>query len=344
MQRMNHKQRLLAAIDHETTDRTPIWLGCPHGDSRAALYAHFGVNSNLELQSAVDDDMRWFPIGWQHPEGKPGLDPRGGKPKISHNQPGIFADTVDVAEVERAYWPDPQYADVESVRAAIAPWKDTHAIFSGVWAPFFHNAGDYFGMDNYFVKMHTDPAVVEAVTEHIVDYYYGINEIAFSQIADDVDVMFFGNDFGTQLNTFVSPESFRKFILPGMKRLTDQARRFGLRVALHSCGSVYRVIPDLINIGVEALHPIQAKASNMEAERLKREFGDDLCFIGGIDTQELLCNGTAQQVRDEVRRIVDVFGTGIVVSPSHEAILPDVPPSNVEAMFDEARAYQANSA
>jgi len=337
---MNHKERLLAAIDHRETDRTPIWLGCPHGDSHARLHTYFGVNSNLELQTAIDDDMRWFPIGWKHPEGKPGLDPTGGRPKKSHNQPGIFAETEDVGEVEKAYWPDPQYADVAGARDAIDPWKHTHAIFSGVWAPFFHNVGDYFGMDNYFVKMHTNPAVVEAVTERVVDFYWGVNEIAFSHLAPDIDVMFFGNDFGTQLNTFVSPELFRRFILPGMKKLTDQAHRFGLRVALHSCGSVYGVIPDLIGIGVEALHPIQGKARNMEAVRLKREFGNDLCFIGGIDTQELLCNGTPQQVRDEVRRVIDIFGTGIVISPSHEAILPDVPPENVDAMFDEARTYR----
>ena len=134
---------------------------------------------------------------------------------------------------------------------------------------------------------------------------------------------------------------FRKFVLPGFKRITDQARRFGLRVALHSCGSIYNVIPDLIEAGVEALHPIQAKAANMDAERLQREFGNDLCFIGGIDTQDLLKPRHSAGVRDEVRRIIDVFRTGIVISPSHEAILPDVPPANVEAMFDEAIRYSA---
>ena len=338
---MTHKERILAAIDHKPTDRTPIWLGCPHGDSQAGLFAHFGVTSTLDLQTAIDDDMRWFPACWKHPDGLPGLDPMGGKPKKSHNQPGIFANTTDVAEVERAYWPDPQYADVEGNRRAIEPWKDTHAIFGGVWAPFFHVVGDYFGMDNYFVKMYTDPAVVEAVTDHVVNYYLGVNEIIFSELGDVIDVCFFGNDFGTQINTFVSPEMFRKFILPSFRRITDQAHSYGLKVALHSCGSVHGVIPDLIDAGVEALHPIQAKASNMEAVRLKREFGNDLCFIGGIDTQELLSHATPDEVRAEVRRIIDVFETAIVISPSHEAILPDVPPANIEAMFDEARRYRS---
>jgi uroporphyrinogen decarboxylase len=339
---MTHRERILASLDHRDTDRTPIWLGCPHPNSHEGLYAQFGVDSDLGLQTAIDDDMRWFTADWKHPEGLPGLDPMGGKPKLSHNQAGIFAGTEDIAEVENAYWPDPRYADVEGLRQSIAPWKDEYAIFSGVWAPFFHVVGDYFGMDNYFVKMYTDPAVVEAVTEHVLDFYCGVNEIIFAELADDIDLCFFGNDFGTQLNTFVSPEQFRQFILPGMRRITEQAHRFGLRVALHSCGSIHRVIPDLIEVGVEALHPIQAKAANMDAETLQREFGDDLCFIGGIDTQEILNYGTPQKVRDEVRRIIDIFSNGIVISPSHEAILADVPPVNIEAMFDEALKYTAS--
>jgi len=338
---VTHKQRILAAIDHKPVDRTPIWLGCPHGDAQPALFEHFGVSSSLELQDAIDDDMRWFSVPWKHPEGLPGLDATGleKRGKTSHNDPGRFVDATTVKEIDEAYWPDPQYVDTDGLRAAIEPFSDEYAIFSGVWAPFFHNVGDYFGMDNYFIKMYTHPEVVEAVTNHCLDFYEAINEIAFDEVGDKIDVMFFGNDFGTQLNTFVSPEMFRKFILPGMKRLTDQAHRFGLKVALHSCGSIHGVIPELIDIGVEALHPIQAKASNMEAERLKAEFGNDLCFIGGVDTQDLLNNGTPQQVRDEVRRLVDIFEGGIVISPSHEAILADVPPENIEAMFTEASNY-----
>ncbi len=336
---MTHKERLLAAVEHKPTDRTPIWLGCPHGDAEPGLFEHFGVDSAFGLQEAIDDDMRWIGPRWNHPEGLPMLDPYGGKPKQSHNQPGIFADCEDVSEVEKVYWPDPKYIDVEDLKERIAPWKDEYAIFTGIWAPFFHNVGDYFGMDNYFVKMYTNPDVVEAVTEHIVDFYVGANERIFEAVAEDADFCFFGNDFGTQLNIFVSPEQFRKFILPSFRRITDQAHRFGLKVALHSCGSIYRVIPDLIDAGVEALHPIQAKAANMDAETLQREFGDDLCFIGGVDTQAILNHGTPEDVRAEVRRVVDVFQNGIVISPSHEAILPDVPPANVEAMFDEARKY-----
>jgi uroporphyrinogen decarboxylase len=126
------------------------------------------------------------------------------------------------------------------------------------------------------------------------------------------------------------------FALPGTKRLVDQAHAFGLKVIHHSCGAVRELIPDLIGIGVDTLHPIQALASGMEASSLKRDFGDRVSFCGGIDAQELLVRGTPEAMRNKVRELRRLFPTGLVLSPSHEAILPDVPPENVAAMVQAA--------
>jgi uroporphyrinogen decarboxylase len=99
---------------------------------------------------------------------------------------------------------------------------------------------------------------------------------------------------------------------------------------------VYRVIPDLIEMGVDALHPLQALAANMDADTLAREFGGRIAFIGGIDTQQLLDHGTPEQVKEGVRRVKALLGPRLVVSPSHEAVLPNVPPENIEAMAQAA--------
>jgi uroporphyrinogen decarboxylase len=107
-------------------------------------------------------------------------------------------------------------------------------------------------------------------------------------------------------------------------------------VILHSCGSIYKVISRLIDAGVECLHPLQAMAANMDAETLAKEFGGRITFLGGIDTQNILVNGTPERVKDEVRRIKDLLGARLIVSPSHEALLPNVPPQNVAAMAEEA--------
>jgi uroporphyrinogen decarboxylase len=134
----------------------------------------------------------------------------------------------------------------------------------------------------------------------------------------------------------MSPRFFDQFILPWFKRFTDQAHRHGYQVILHSCGSIYKVIGRLIDAGVECLHPLQALAANMEAEKLARDFKGKIAFLGGIDTQDLLVHGTPQQVKDDVRRVKDLLGPCLIVSPSHEALLPNVPPENIVAMAEAA--------
>ena len=202
----------------------------------------------------------------------------------------------------------------------------------GFWSPFFHIVSDMFGMENYFIKMYTHPDVVHAATAHIVDFYLEANRRFFDVAGDRVDGFFFGNDFGTQIDLLISPDSFREFVFPYFKQLTDLGHQYGHQVILHSCGSIYKVIPDLIELGVDALHPLQAKATNMDAERLGSEFGGKLAFVGGIDTQDLLVNGSPDEVEEDVRRVQSALGPHFVVSPSHEALLPNVPPENVLAM------------
>jgi len=209
-------------------------------------------------------------------------------------------------------------------------------VLSGMWSCFFHDACDFFGMENYFVKMHTDPKIVDAVTRRIVDFYLEANEMLYGKAADKIDAFFFGNDFGSQLDLLISPEHFDRFVMPYFRELTDQAHRHGLNVVLHSCGSIDRVIPRLIDSGVEVLHPIQAMARNMDAVHLAKEYSGKIVFMGGVDTQRLLPFGTPEEVRAEVRRLKGLFGPNYIVSPSHESILPNIPCENIAAMADAA--------
>lgn len=110
-----------------------------------------------------------------------------------------------------------------------------------------------------------------------------------------------------------------------------------MAVILHSCGSIYRVIPRLIEAGVDCLHPLQAQAQNMDTATLARDWGGQVTFLGGIDAQGTLPHGTPADVKAEVRRVREILGPNLIISPSHEAILPDVPPENVEALAEAAR-------
>lgn len=177
---------------------------------------------------------------------------------------------------------------------------------------------------------------MEALTERVTDFFVEGSEIFFKGLGDRADVMFFGNDFGTQRDLFVSPDLFRKFIMPSFKRLIAVGKKYNKKIMLHSCGSIYRIIPDLIDAGVDIIHPIQAQAAGMDADNLK-QFKNDLAFVGGIDAQTFFVNATPEEIKREVNRVRSVLGPNIVISPSHEEILPNVPAANILAMAEASR-------
>jgi uroporphyrinogen decarboxylase len=304
------------------------------------ICSHFNAADDFELGEKLGDCCSWLRPETEHfwrNEAYPMFDVLGGGKRTSLSQPGVFAETEDTAEVDAFHWPELKYCDyTEVLQNMDRVISSGQAVLSGLWGQFFHLACDFFGMENYFMKMYTDPDVVDAVTRHIVDFYLEANEKLFDLAGDKIDAVFFGNDFGSQLDLLISPECFDRFVMPYFKEFTDQAHRRGYRVVLHSCGSIYRVIPRLIDAGVDVLHPIQALAKNMDAEYLSREFNGKIVFMGGVDTQHLLPFGSAQEVRDEVMRLRDLFGPNFIISPSHESILPNVSMENIAAMAEAA--------
>ena len=121
-----------------------------------------------------------------------------------------------------------------------------------------------------------------------------------------------------------------------VKSMIQEAHSYGVKVVYHSCGSIVEAIPLLIEAGVDVIHPIQALAAGMDPANLKDKFDGKISFCGGVDTQDLLPNGTPEQVAAKVKELRTYFPTGLIVSPSHEGLQPDVPPSNIKALFDEA--------
>ena len=336
---MTGRERYRALLQTRAADRTGFWMGNPHEDALPAYCQYFGISSKEALGHTLHDDFAWFPAElnyWRHPENEPVFDLLNGQERISLGQPGAFAGCEDVREVDAYHWPDVKYIDLEHLEKDIdKAIQNGMGIAGGTWSCFFHIVADFFGMENYFIKMYTDPDVVQAVTEHVMAFYLEANQLLYNRLGGKIDALFLGNDFGSQQDLLISPDCFERFVLPYFKQLIDQAKRAGLYVMLHSCGAIDRVIPRLIDAGIDALHPLQAKARGMNAENLS-QYKNDILFVGGIDTQELLPFGTPQQVKDEVHRLKDIFGSGWIVSPSHEALLSNVPPQNLLAMHDAA--------
>jgi uroporphyrinogen decarboxylase len=338
---MTSRELVRDIIARRPVPRPGFWLGNPHPDTWPIYHGYFGTRGEEELRRKLGDDFRWITpqymdSTYRHPEGKKMFDWH--KMKTSHGQAGPLAAAETTGEVESFDWPDPDFLDFSECLAALREAGDFYRA-SGFWAPFFHDVMDLFGIESYFVKMHTNPGVVQAVTARVCGFYLEANRRFFAQAGDLMDGYFFGNDFGTQLDLLISPAHFEEFVLPWFCRFTDLAHAHRYQVILHSCGSVCRVIPHLIEAGVDCLHPLQARAKNMDADSLSSQYRGKIAFMGGVDTQHLLVQATPQGIKEEVRRLKDLFGPHWIVSPSHEALLPNVPPQNVAAMAEAAHAY-----
>ena len=333
---MTSRERIKTIIAGEKPDRCGFWLGNPHQETWPLLYNYFGTKYEEAIRKTLNDDFRWicpqfFPSAYNDADGYAMFD--AGLDKKMHGQAGPFANCEDAAEVENYPWPNPDYLNFDECLETL---KNTGELYraSGFWTCFYHNVMDLFGMESYMMKMYTHPDVVHAVTDKVCEFYYEANERFFPLAGDLVDGFFFGNDFGTQVDLICGPVHFDEFIMPWFRKFTEQGHAHGYQVILHSCGAIHKVIGRLIDARVDCLHPLQAKAKNMDAETLAADFKGKISFLGGIDTQVLLVNGTPEQVKEDVRRVKKLLGPNLIISPSHEAILPNVPPENILAMAE----------
>lgn len=342
---MQHRERFLATIERKPVDRPASWLGLPDPGAHTGLFRYFGVSSMRELICRLDDDV--FPV--ELPYHSPVADAiyaafdfaKKGRTLRDHrtlNAPGFFEDVTDPLTVLDFDWPDPAaHIDPKECRQVVENAPPETAIVGVIWSAHFQDACAAFGMQNAFVQMLETPDMFRAVIDRIVAFYLDANRVFYEATAGRLDAVLIGNDFGAQTGLMLSPALIREFALPGTRQLVAQAQEFGLKVIHHSCGAIRPIIPDLIDAGVDVIHPIQALADGMDAEGLKQDFAGRVSFCGGVDAQQLLVFGTAEQVRERVSELVRLFPTGLVISPSHEAILPDTPPANIAAMFEAVR-------
>lgn len=198
-------------------------------------------------------------------------------------------------------------------------------------------------MDNFLVDLVSAPAEVERLLDALMEQHLATLEKVCQAVGDVADILRFGDDLGTDQGPFMSPATYRRLFKPRHALLNAYVKKHSLmHTFLHSCGSIYRLLPDLIEAGYEVINPVQTATRDMQPERLKREFGQSITFWGGgCDTRQVLNRGTTAQVKDEVRRNVEILapGGGFVFNTVHN-ILPDVPPQNIVAMFEALDDYR----
>ena len=191
------------------------------------------------------------------------------------------------------------------------------------------------GMQELLLDVALHPRFVRRLLEGIAGYILDTMRILFTRF--EFDGIAVSDDYGTQAGMIIAPEAWRRLVKPLLGEIYALARRNGRTVFHHSCGDILPIIPDLIGMGLDILHPIQPEA--MDVLALKREFGRDLAFCGGLGTQRLLPRGSPEEVRCEVRRLKNELGRGggYILEPGI-TLQADVPLANLLAMIEEARA------
>ncbi len=191
-------------------------------------------------------------------------------------------------------------------------------------------------MDNFLMDIYSDEENVEALVEQLMIRHLATLEKVCEAVGDIVDILRFGDDLGMNSGMFMSREKYQTLFKPYHTKLNEYVHTHsGMKTLLHSCGSLYPIIPDLIDAGYDILNPVQTSAYQMDAEVLKREFGKDITFWGGgCNTRTVLNQAKPSEVYDHCRRMIEIFHKdgGFVFNQEHN-ILPDVPPENILAMY-----------
>ncbi len=246
------------------------------------------------------------------------------------------------------------------------PWPDTSvniATESAVEkARYLHEETDYFvvgdtfydlfpfngygylsGMEKWLSDLKVRPKFYHKLAEKMLEYTLVFDAQFYKAVGQYVDAAVFYDDLGTQEGLLMSPKDYKEFYSPYSAEIIKNIRKYirpEAKILRHSCGSVYEAIPDLIEIGVDILDPIQPLGWHMEPWRLKKEFGGKIAFMGGFDIQKLLPLGTIEEIREGVKKLIATYapGGGYIFTTSHN-VEPDTPAENTVAMYDAAYEY-----
>jgi uroporphyrinogen decarboxylase len=236
-------------------------------------------------------------------------------------------------DLGRLELPDPRGADRFTGFAERCAAGTGRFIQFSIGFSLFERAWTLRGMENLFIDMLEAPSFVDELLDAICDYNVALVEQA---VAYDIDAVYFGDDWGSQRGLLMGRKSWERYLKPRLARQYAAAKRAGKFVAIHSCGKVQEVFPDLIEIGLDCFNPFQPEV--MDVFAVKERYRGRLAFYGGISTQQLLPYGSPAEVREKVAELLERLGKsgGYIASPAH-AIPGDAPAENIHAMIEVLR-------
>jgi uroporphyrinogen decarboxylase len=342
------RERWRAVLDGRRPDRVPCdyWAT---GETTRRLLADLGCASEAELWRSLKIDKcifltpknpnatedTWhipsqFSVWHIETRSIPYLDGLGSYDEAV-NPP--LAQVATLEELDDFPWPRAEDWDVSMLPALCDQWRD-YPIVSAAFEPFYLYSR-LRGMDHALEDLAVNPELVDAAMERIFEIHAGITNRVLDACGDRIDFIYVAEDLGTQQSLLMSPKAFRRSVKPWLKRMIDLAHSRGVRAFHHDDGAIRALLPDLVEIGIDLLNPIQWRCRGMDRESLADEFGHQVVFHGGVDNQYTLPFGTAEDVRRQVRENIEIFKNckGYIVCPCHN-IQANTPTANIVALYE----------
>ena len=341
---MTPRERWLAVLQHRVPDRVPTdyWAT---DELHARLKAHLGIADDDRLYDYLHID-RPFTVSPRYvgPAPDPDQDVFGTRYRLMDYGSGAYREAVThplagyrtVEEIERDYhWPSPDWWSYDHLPTQIRG-RERYPIRGGGSEPFL-TYKNLRGDAQAYMDLILNPEIVHYCLDRLFDLAYENTRRIYEAIPGQVMITYVAEDMGSQSSLLFSPAQIRTFLLPRMHRMMTLVHEAGAFVFYHSDGAVRPILPDMVSAGIDVLNPIQWRCSGMERAGLKADFGDRVVLHGGVDNQQTLPFGTAQDVRDEVVENIRILGAGggYILAPCHN-IQAITPMENIVAMYDEA--------
>jgi uroporphyrinogen decarboxylase len=352
---VNSKERVKITMAHEEADRIPINFRATdqiiQRMSRQMCSDYFGILNHFHV-----DFREVTPpyIGPRLQEAEDGSEIDiwgvGRKEIISETARDVMIsvnplkDANSPEEIKNHKWPRAEWFDFSIVKQMCHDFGEYAISTPGIhiegYHGVFHLLTYLFGMEKAMLDLVINPELLKVAVKEIMKFYTSYYERLFESAEGMIDFLFYKDDFGAQNNLLIGPDMFMEFFYPNIKQLSDLAGNYGAKLMLHSCGSVIGLIPQFIEAGTAVLDPIQVTAKDMDIRELKRRFGDQLTFHGGIDVQHLMPFGSIDEIKATAKETVEILGKngGYFFSPSHR-FQPNTPVESIKALYETASEY-----
>ena len=354
---MNSKERFQKTINGETPDRAPLYVSVtpqvaqklcntldePYEEPLDSMLSTRA--SHMDLMAKLGADAVGITVC--SPSNKPTIDL--GNDLIKNEWGMVFKNTGQYNEfyefplahaetakdIEGFDFPDPfAPGRWDAAQKTIDKYGKTHGIIADLETTLFETAWYLTGLEKFLMDMMMEAEYINPLLDKIQFIH---TEYGKKMIEMGADVLWCGDDFGSQTSLMMDEDTFRRIFKPRMKQMFEEFRKVNpnIKIAWHTCGAIKPLIPDFIDIGLDILNPIQPMATGMEPQQLKDTFGKDLIFFGGICVQDLLPNGTPDAVKEETIRRAGILGKdgGYIIAPAHN-IQEDTSVENILALFE----------